>query len=65
MSEGGFVVKFDGKEITRCFAIAFDYDAWQYIVNNKEKKKITPTQIIMGPEMLIFNCFILSRIFMT
>lgn len=37
MAEGGFLVKFDGKEVARCFAIAFDYDDWQYTVNEKEK----------------------------
>ena len=25
MAEGGFLVKFDGKEVVRCFAVAFDY----------------------------------------
>lgn len=24
MAECGFLVKFDGKEVTRCFAVAFD-----------------------------------------
>jgi hypothetical protein len=24
MAEGGFLVKFDGKEIIRCYAVAFD-----------------------------------------
>jgi hypothetical protein len=40
MAEGGFLVKFDGKEILRCYAVAFDYDEWQYTVNNMEKKKL-------------------------
>lgn len=48
MADGGFLVKFDGKEIDRCYAAAFDYDEWQYTINGLEKhafpkdiKKIT------------------------
>lgn len=40
MPDGGFVVKFDGKEVTRCFAIALDYDDWQYTINNTEKREL-------------------------
>lgn len=40
MAEGGFVVKLDGKEVTRCYAVAFDYDDWQYVINNTEKKEL-------------------------
>ena len=40
MAEGGFLVKFDGKEVTRCFAVAFDYDEWQYTINETEKKEL-------------------------
>jgi hypothetical protein len=40
MAEGGFLVKFDGKEVTRCFAIAFDYDEWQYTINDTEKHEL-------------------------
>ena len=40
MAEGGFLVKFDGKEVERCFAVAFDYDDWQYMVNGTEKKEL-------------------------
>jgi len=40
MAEGGFLVKFDGKKAVRCFAVAFDYDEWQYTINEKEKKKL-------------------------
>ena len=29
MADGGFLVKFDGKEVERCFAVSFDYDDWQ------------------------------------
>jgi len=38
MANGGFVVKFNGKEIVRCYAVAFDLDECQYVVNNTEKK---------------------------
>jgi len=40
MPDGGFLVKFDGKEAFRCYAVSFDYDTWQYTVNNKEKKDL-------------------------
>ena len=38
MAEGGFLVKFDGKEIERCYAVSFDYDDWQYTINGTDKK---------------------------
>lgn len=40
MAEGGFLVKFDGKEVARCFAVALDYDDWQYVINGTEKKEL-------------------------
>jgi hypothetical protein len=40
MADGGFVVKSDGKEATRCFAVAFDYDEWQYTINDTIKKEL-------------------------
>jgi hypothetical protein len=40
MAEGGFLIKFDGKEVTRCFAVAFDYDKWQYTINDTIKKEL-------------------------
>lgn len=40
MAEGGFLVKFDGKEVDRCFAVSFDYDDWQYTINNAQKKEL-------------------------
>lgn len=42
MPEGGFLVKFNGQEIARCYAVAFDYDQWQYTINNTEKKELPP-----------------------
>jgi len=46
MADGGFVVKFDGKVVERCFAVAFDYDEWQYTINEKEKKELPPVKKI-------------------
>ena len=40
MAEGGFLLKFDGKEIKRCYAVAFDYDEWSYTINEKDKKEL-------------------------
>ena len=40
MPDGGFLVKINGKEVCRCYAIAFDYDEWQYTVNNKKPKAL-------------------------
>ena len=40
MADGGFLVKFDGKEVERCFAVAFDYDDWQYVINTTEKHEL-------------------------
>jgi len=38
MANGGFLVKFDGKEIKRCYSVAFDYDEWEYAVNGEKKE---------------------------
>jgi len=40
MAEGGFLLKFDGKEAERCYAVSFDYDDWQYVINEKERKAL-------------------------
>ena len=40
MAEGGFLVKFDGKEVERCYAVSFDYDERKYTVNEKEKREL-------------------------
>ncbi len=37
MADGGFLIKFDGKEIKRCYAVSFDYDMHEYIINEKER----------------------------
>ena len=40
MAEGGFLVKFDGKEVACCYAVAFDYDEWQCVINDTEKREL-------------------------
>jgi hypothetical protein len=40
MAEGGFLVKFDGKEVERCYAVEFDYDLREYTVNGTKKKEL-------------------------
>jgi len=55
MAEGGFLVKFDGKEAFRCYAVAFDYDERQYIVNDTEKHERGPSPkacLPVGRELL-------------
>ncbi len=42
MAEGGFLLKFNGKKIARCYTITFDYDKWQYVINNTKKKELPP-----------------------
>ena len=42
MVEGGFVIKFDAKKTKpqRCYAVAFDFDEWAYVVNEKKRKDL-------------------------
>jgi len=40
MPEGGFLLKFDGKEIKRCHCVAFDYDSWECTINNTKKMRM-------------------------
>ena len=40
MAGGGFLIKFDGKEVERCYSVKFDYDEWSYLLNDKEKKPL-------------------------
>jgi len=40
MSEGGFLIKFGGTEKERCFSCKFNYDEWQYEINDKDTKPI-------------------------
>ncbi len=40
MADGGFVIKFDGKEVGRCYAVAFDYDERQYTINDTKTKEL-------------------------
>lgn len=46
MAEGGFVVKFDGKEVARCYAVAFDYDDWKYTINETQEHKLPAVKSI-------------------
>ena len=39
-NEGGFLLKFNGKEALRCHSVAFDYDNWQYTLNNVETRDL-------------------------
>jgi len=39
-SSGGFLIKFDGKKADRCYSCRFDYDEWQYAVNNAGAKPL-------------------------
>ena len=38
--DGGFLVKINGKELCRCYAIAFDYNMWKYAVNDTKTKEM-------------------------
>jgi len=40
MADGGFLVKFNGKEVVRCYTVSFDYDEWQYVINDTEKHEL-------------------------
>ncbi len=40
MADGGFLVKFGGRKVVRCYAAAFDYDDRSYVINNQKKKKM-------------------------
>ena len=40
MADGGYLVKFDGKEIKRCYAASFDFDTNEYKINFDKPKPI-------------------------
>jgi len=40
MADGGFLIRFDGKEADRCCEVTFGYDAWEYTTNAGETKPI-------------------------
>ncbi len=42
MAEDGFLVKFEGakERPKRCYAAAFDYDKWSYIINDKPSQAL-------------------------
>lgn len=33
MADGGFLIKFDGKEVKRCYKVSLDYDEGTYAIN--------------------------------
>ena len=45
MPNGGWIVKFNDVEVERCYAVKFDYDNWEYSVNNEKPKKFPATGI--------------------
>ena len=45
MADGGFLVKFDGKEAFRCYEVAFDYDEWECSINNGTEKRELPSRV--------------------
>ncbi len=40
MADGGFLVRFEGKEPQRCYAVEFDYDERSYAINGGKKEEI-------------------------
>jgi len=51
MAEGGFLVKFDGKEVTRCFAVSFDHDTHEFVINGNDKRELSPNVRSIGIEI--------------
>ena len=45
VSKGGWIVKFNDAEVERCYKISFDYDMWEYTVNNQVTKKFPASGI--------------------
>lgn len=39
MAKGGWIVKLTDTETILCHTISFHYDAWEYSVNNGERKR--------------------------
>jgi|GEM_PF-507920 len=33
MADGGFLIRFNGKDVKRCYKVEFCYDDWNYSVN--------------------------------
>jgi hypothetical protein len=40
MAEGGFLMKFDGKEAKRGYAVPFDCDAWNFTLKKDDPRPI-------------------------
>jgi hypothetical protein len=45
MKMADWIEKFNNKEVERCYAISFDYDNWEYRVNNEKPKKFPASGI--------------------
>ena len=52
MEEGGFLLKFNDKEITRCYSVKLDYDNWKYLL--KENKIEIEKEIKFGNSKSIY-----------
>ena len=38
--EGGFLLKFNGKDVKYCYKVSVDYDNWEYSVNADPPQEI-------------------------
>ena len=52
MSDGGFLVKFDGKFAFRCANVNFDYDTFTYKSNGDKEEKPFPKEGIAKIEII-------------
>lgn len=43
MADGGFVIKFDGREVARCYKVSFSHDEWTYTTNYEAPKPLPDT----------------------
>ncbi|MBL0059061.1 MAG: hypothetical protein IPP35_08120 [Elusimicrobia bacterium] len=54
MADGGFLIKFDGKEVARCYKVSFSYDDWTYATNFEQPKplpaKLKSVSIVLESE---------------
>ena len=42
MANGGYLIRFDGKDKDRCYSCKFDYDECYYEINDKTQKPLPP-----------------------
>jgi hypothetical protein len=40
MADGGFLIKFDGKDVAHCYKVTFSYDDWTYTINFDAPKQL-------------------------